>query len=141
MRSVERFSEPWGRTLGRTVGLALAIGFGVALYQRRPTLAPITALLALWFTLGGHFIELWCRNGLRPMLPNRALALIARLAAWFVGGSALYGGALATRSLLTGRPAPPWPWWSGGVFFIAAELLIHSWLLGRGQPSAFDGRG
>jgi hypothetical protein len=137
----ERFSEAWSTTLLRTVGLAVAIGLGVGLYLHRLTLAPITALLALWFTLGGHFVELLCRNELRPRIVTEPLALFARVTAWFVGGSALYAGALATRMLLAGPWSSPLPWWTGGALFVGGELAIHLWLRARRQPSVFDGRG
>jgi hypothetical protein len=140
-RSWERFSEPWSTTLLRTVGLAGAIGIGVGLYQRRLVVVPTAALLALWFTLGGHFVEVWFRNGLRPRLSSPLMALVARLATWFVGGYVLLRGALWTRSLIAGHGTAPWPWWAGGVFFIGAELAVHLGLRARRQPNVFDGRG
>ena len=132
-----KYAEPWSITLRRTVGLALAIGIGVGLVQRRLWLVPIAALLALWFTLGGHFVDLFCWNVLSPMIPNPKFRVWARLAAWFVGGTALYAGVLGTRWLLTHRGPPSWPWWTGGAFFIAAELIAHLLLLLRGQPSVY----
>ena len=137
MAYMERFSEPLSRTLRRTVGLALAIGVIVGLVQHRLWLVPITALLALWFTLGGHFVDLLCWNELDPRIPNPRLRPWARLVAWFIGGTGLYFGAIATRWLLTGRGGPALPWWIGGAFFIVAELFAHLWLFMRGQPSVY----
>ncbi|HEY6808690.1 MAG TPA: hypothetical protein VI160_07870 [Gemmatimonadales bacterium] len=139
--ATERFSEPWSTTLLRTVGLALAIGAGVGIYEHRITLVLPSTVLALWFTLGGHFVDLWCRNALRPRLPSRPVALLARLAAWFVGGSVLYGWALVTRTWLTGPRRPPVHWWVAGLLFVGAELVVHLGLRIRAQPSVYDGRG
>lgn len=66
---------------------------------------------------------------------------VARIVYWFAGGSVLYAGALATRAILTGHGAVPWPWWTGGVAFVGLELLIHLLLNARGKPSLYDGRG
>ncbi len=137
-----KFSEPWHTTALRTGAIALAIGIGVALYRRRVSLVPWITLAALWFTLGGHFVELLFRNRLGPLIdgspPRHALV---RVPYWFVGGSVLYAGALTTRTILSGRGPVPWPWWTGGVLFVAAELLIHLVMRARGQPSFYDGRG
>lgn len=136
------FSEPWRRTALRTGSIALGIGLGVGLYRHRLAVVPLVTLVALWFTLGGHFVELLFRNGIDPRLgePAQRRALV-RLAYWFVAGSVLYAGALATRGILTGQGAVLWPWWTGGVVFVALELLIHLWMRLRRQPSFYDGRG
>ncbi|HYK11926.1 MAG TPA: hypothetical protein VEV39_14105 [Gemmatimonadales bacterium] len=134
---MERFSEPLWRTLRRTVGLALAIGVVVGVVQHRLFLVPIATVVALWFTLGGHFVDLLCRNEMDPKMSNSRWRIWARLAAWFAGGTALYAGAIGTRSLITGHGSPEWPWWIGGAFFIVAELFAHLWLLIRGQPSVY----
>lgn len=136
------YSEPWRATALRTGAIALAIGIGVGVYQRRPFLVPITALLALWFTLGGHYVELLFRNRLGPRLDgSRPLLALSRLTYWFIGGSLLYAAALATRNLLLGPRIVPWPWWTGGVLFVAAELVVHLVMRVRQQPSFYDGRG
>lgn len=134
--------EPWPATARRTGGLAVLIGLGVGLYSRHLGLVPTVTLVALWFTLGGHFVEILFRNHLRRYLrlPG-AVDVVARLAWWFAGGTVLYAGALATRAALTGRGPAPWPWWSGGVAFLAIELVVHLLLRARGVPSFYDGRG
>jgi hypothetical protein len=136
----ERFSEPWWATALRTVGIALGIGLAVGLSRHRLVLVPVVTAVALWFTLGGHILEVWWRNGPRRRFHTRVSRLAARLVAWFVGGSALYAGALGTW-LVTGHRAPAWPWWTGGAFYVAAELVMHVGLLALRQPSAYDGRG
>jgi hypothetical protein len=138
----EPFSEPWRATALRTGSLALAIGIAAGLYERRLAAVPLTTLLALWFTLGGHFAEVLFRNHLRGRIGGQVLVqAVARLIFWFGAGSALYAGVLATRAILTGREAAPWPWWTGGGLFVGLELLVHLLLLARGQPSFYDGRG
>jgi|SRR5215470_18735536 len=135
-------SEPWSATALRTGTIALAIGVGVGLYERQLAAVPVTTLTALWFTLGGHFVEVLMRNTLRHRIAGHtAVQVVARLVYWFAGGSVLYAGALATRAILTGRGAVPWPWWTGGILFVALELLVHLFLHARGQPSFYDGRG
>ena len=138
----EPFAEPWRATALRTGTVALAIGVGVGLYQRQLAAVPVTTLIALWFTLGGHFVEVLVRNQLRDGIGESArVQAIARLVCWFAGGSVLYAGALATRAILTGRGGVPWPWWTGGIFFVGLELLIHLFLFARRHPSFYDGRG
>lgn len=138
----EPFTEPWRTTVFRTGGIALAIGLGVGLYQSNLAAVPIATIVALWFTLGGHFVEVLMRNRLRQRLDERAtVQAVARLIYWLAAGSLLYAGALATRSILTGRSAVVWPWWVGGVFFVGVELVVHLLLFARGQPSFYDGRG
>jgi hypothetical protein len=138
----EPYIEPWRATALRTGTIALAIGLGVGLYQRRLAAVPLTTLIALWFSLGGHFVELLMRNHLRVRIGGPAFVqAVARLLYWFAGGSVLYAGALATRAILTGWPPVAWPWWTGGIAFIALELLVHLFLHARGLPSFYDGRG
>ncbi|HEY6223409.1 MAG TPA: hypothetical protein VIW26_06480 [Gemmatimonadales bacterium] len=136
------FSEPWRTTALRTGSIALGIGLGAGLYQRRLAVVPIVTLLALWFTLGGHVVELLFRNGLgRRLGGSTGRQALARLVYWFVGGSVLYAGVLATSRILTGHGSVPRPWWTGGALFVAAELLIHLLMRARQQPSFYDGRG
>ena len=138
----EPSTEPWRATVRRTGAIALAIGAGVGLYERQLAAVPRAALLALWFTLGGHVVEVLFRHHLRQRIAGSApVQAVARLGFWFAGGSALYAGALATRAILTGRAAGEWPWWTGGVFFVGLELLIHLLLHARRIPNFYDGRG
>jgi hypothetical protein len=136
------FAEPWRTTALRTGLLALAIGVGVGLYERQLAVAPWVSLFALWFTLGGHFLEVLFRNRLRRHISGPpAVQGLVRVAYWFAGGSVLFEGAQATRALLAGRDSGPLPWWLAGIAFAGVELLIHLGLRARGQPSVYDGRG
>jgi hypothetical protein len=138
----ERFAEPWHATVLRTGTIALAIGVGVGLYQKRLAAVPVSAIIALWFTLGGHFVEVLVRDRLLHRIRGQVPAgAVIRLFSWFVGGSVLYAGALVTRAILTGRGAVPRPWWTGGLVFVGLELVVHLLLYARGQPCFYDGRG
>jgi hypothetical protein len=135
--------EPMRATLTRTVGIALVVG-GV-LAWRRGDLArwPVASALVLWPSLGGHFVERWYRDTLRPRLRESAgMRIAARLATWFVGGIALGLGMALTAILLTGAPRIPWGrWWLAGLAFVAIEAVAHLALRLAGRPSLFDGRG
>jgi hypothetical protein len=136
------FSEPWHTTALRTGSLALVIGAGAGLLRRDLAVVPLITVLALWFTLGGHFLEVLFRNRLRQLISGGPIFLaIARVAYWFFGGAALFEGAVATRGLLAGRTNVPFSWWMAGASFVAAELLIHLGLRARGQYSIYDRRG
>jgi hypothetical protein len=136
------FTEPWRTTALRTGSLALVAGAGIGLREQQVAVIPLMALLALWFTLGGHFLELLFRNRLRRQISDRsAIPVLARIVYWFAGGAVLFEGALATRALLIGRTTAPLSWWLVGIAFVGVELLIHVGLRARGHPSLFDGRG
>lgn len=130
-------------TLTRTVGIALVVG-GV-LAWRRGGLArfPVASMLVLWPALGGHFVERWYLDAVRPRLPESAgVQFIARLAVWFVGGIALALGMALTAIALTGSRRIAWGWWwVAGLAFIAIEIVAHLLLRLTRRPSLFDGRG
>jgi hypothetical protein len=116
------FHEPLRATLLRTVAIALVVGVVVG---RSALWLPWTAF-ALWLTFGGHWVEVFFLNGLRPRLPAERWAQVgARLLIWIVGGTVLMVGARAT-ALALGIPAmrvPPW--WLGGPIFVGIELVVH----------------
>ena len=138
---VPRFSEPWQRTAIRTGGLTLVVALVAAVARRNLGAGVIALLIAPWFAVGGHFVELFYLNILRPRLVAASVPLLAaRLAFWFVGGVVLYFAALASVRLVVPRP-PAFPWWGAGLGFIGIELLVHAGLRSRGQSNAYDGRG
>jgi hypothetical protein len=132
------------RTLVRTgtialVGgavLTLASGHGGAWW-------PIATVMMLWPSLGGHFVELWFLNWLRPRLAGgRVLQLAARMVVWFVAGCGLALGMRFTATAFTTPWRAQWPpWWLGGVAFIGLELVAHAVLQAKGRPSVYNGRG
>ena len=135
--------EPLRVTLTRTVGIAVFAG--AALASRWGGLArwPLTSVLMLWPTLGGHYVELAYLDVVRPRLPeSRALQALARIAVWFAGGALLAMGMRFTAiALHAPRPLPASIWWIGGIAFIGLELVVHLVLHARGRPSFYDGRG
>lgn len=135
-------SEPLRATLLRTGGIALAVGAALALRMGDLRRWPLASLLVLWFSLGGHFVELWFLNWLRPRISAaRATQVGSRLAVWFAGGVGLGLGMTLTARLLAGPGSVRWQWWwLGGVAFIGVELVVHLVLRLLGRPNFWDGR-
>ena len=137
------FREPMRTTLTRTLAIAIVGGTVLTLVSGVPRRWPVFTLLMLWPAFGGHWIELWFLNWLRPRLPETpGVQFLSRIAVWFAGGLLLgLGVALTARVLMPSRPVH-WPaWWTSGVLFIAIELVAHMGLRLRGRPSFYDGRG
>jgi len=134
------FHEPMWRTALRTFAIAFIVGVSSAWRSGQLHLWPSLTLVALWFTLGGHWVEVFYLNALRPRLPaSRMIQIVARLAIWFVGGILLGLGASFTAARLAGLHAG-WPVWWFGVGFVLLELFVHlpTYLLRR--PSFYNGR-
>lgn len=132
--------EPWRATLRRNLMIAVIGGGAIAFARGRVQEWPTMTVLMLWPAFGGHFLEMWFLNRLRPRLPrDRAAQLGVRLALWFAGGIALLNGAALTAFALR-RPfmVPALPWWGAGLGFIAVELVAHGALAARGRPSVYD---
>jgi hypothetical protein len=143
----EPYREPVRATLLRTGMIALGIGAVLAARSGGIARWPIATLLALWPALGGHFVELWFLNWLRPRLPRaRAVQVIARIATWFVGGVALALAMGLTAKVLvqpgTWRPGGMVHWITiGGLAFIGIELIAHLAMQLSGLGSFYNGRG
>jgi hypothetical protein len=137
------FEEPLRQTLFRTVMIALVVGGVIAVLSRKWSSWPLDALLVLWPSFGGHWVEVWFLNWLRPRLSVvRLVQVAARVGAWFVGGTALAFGMDLTAAALAGFRPARWPaWWIGGFAFIGVELLAHLALQLRGRPSFYNGCG
>jgi hypothetical protein len=140
------FREPARITILRT-GLIAIVGGGVmARYWGGLAHWPRLTLLVLWPSYGGHWVEVWFLNWLRPRLPvTRGMQVAARVLVWFVGGVGLMiGMGLTTKALdssgwILWRAR--WPaWWLGGLAFIGVELVAHLVLRLRGRPNFYDGR-
>ncbi len=137
------FREPLRATLLRNGTIAIVVGAVLALSRGGLPRWPMDTLLALWPALGGHWVEVWFLNWLRPRISvGRGAQLAARVSVWFVGGIALAIAMRWTAMVLGGHRMAHWPaWWIGGVGFIGIELMAHLALMLRGRPSFYDGRG
>jgi hypothetical protein len=134
--------EPFRRTLARNVALAAVAGVVFALLRRNLHLLLPIAALALWFSLGGHYVELAFLNGVRTRLPQRRFPqVLARLLVWACGGVVLYAGMATTARALPVAPPPLRLWWFGSILFVGLELVVHAFLAVRGRPSFYNGRG
>ena len=123
----------------------IAIVGGVALTRLRggPARWLMATLLMLWPSFGGHWVEVWFLNWVRPRLSiARGVQVAARVGVWFAGGVVLaFGVGLTAMELVAFRPARWPPWWVGGLGFIGIELVVHLALELRGRPSFYNGRG
>jgi hypothetical protein len=138
----QSFREPLRTTLLRNGVIAIAIGFVLARFWGGLARWPIASLLAIWPSLGGHWLEVWFLNWLRPRLPAiRTAQVPARVVMWFVGGAGLAIGMALTARVLGVRLAHWPPWWFAGAAFIGIELVAHLALQARGRPSFYNGRG
>ena len=135
------FREPIRATLLRTGTLAIVLGAILARSWGGVSRWPIATIVMLWPALGGHLIELWFLNWLRPRIAaTRGVQIAARIATWFVGGIVLVlCMGLTARAFANARPMPTW--WQGALAFIGIELVAHVGLQLRGRPSFYNGRG
>lgn len=140
--SWQPYREPLRATLLRTVAIALVAGAVLARSWGGWGRLPLATLLVLWPSFGGHWVEIWFLNWLRPRISAaRGTQVVARLAVWFIGGTAIALGMALTAMSLGVGPAR-WPaWWLGGLAFIGIELVAHLALQLRGRPSFYDTRG
>ena len=141
--SWRRDRESLGRTLIRNLAIALVIGAVVARSWGDSARWPLASAMALWFSLGGHWVEVWFLDWLRPRLAAGLVVQVgARLATWFVAGIGLGLGAVLTGAVLGNWHPPHWlRWWHGGVILIGVELVAHLLLRLRGRASFYSGRG
>jgi hypothetical protein len=137
------YREPVRATLLRTVGLALVLGAVLARSSGGPARFLLWTSIMLWPLLGGHFVELWFLNWLRPRLPGpRVAQATARVIVWFVSGAGLALCMYLTALAFAGHRTARWPaWWVGGLAFVGVELAVHLILQLRGRPNFYSGRG
>ena len=130
-------------TLLRNGLIAIAVGGVIAGFSGGLPRWPLAALLALWPALGGHWLEVWFLNWLRPRLTAaRGVQVAFRMAVWFAGGIVLAVGIAFTAMALTRFRPAHWPaWWLAGLGFIGIELIAHLALQLRGRPSFYNGLG
>lgn len=136
------YREPLRSTLVRTGLIAVVVGGVLAVRWGGISRWPVATLLALWPAFGGHWVELWFLNWLRPRIPaSRGVQILTRLAVWFVGGIVLAFGMQVTAMAFGMRPMRWSNWWIAGVAFVGIELVVHMVLQMRGRSGFYSGRG
>jgi hypothetical protein len=137
-----RVKEPIGRTLARNLAIAIVAGAVISAFGRGRLFGLPGMVLALWPSLGGHFVEIAFLDGIRPRLPGaRPVQASVRLAWWLVGGALLGGAMIATAHALPICAPPSHWWWMGAPIFVGLELGVHAILALRGRPSFYRGDG
>jgi len=134
------FREPLRQTLVRNFAIAATVGAVLASQRHNARLWLPLSVLALWFSLGGHYVEVLFLNRIRPRLPRARVAqVLARLSVWFAGGALLFELMAVTARALPVHP-PAWrSWWFGGLMLIGVELLVHAVLVLRKLPNFYNG--
>lgn len=134
--------EPFLRTLARNTTIAAVVAAVIAAVRGdRGLLLPV-AILAMWFSLGGHYVELAFLNVIRNRVPkSRVVQTLTRLLVWSCGGAILYGCMAASARILGLGVALSKPWWFGSLVFTGIELAVHTALALRRVPNFYDGRG
>jgi hypothetical protein len=130
-------------TIARTFAIAIVLaaltsrwmGGGMAGFAKQ-------TVIMLWPALGGHFVEIFFLNWLRPRLaPDRGVQMAMRLLVWFICGTIL-ALCMGATAVAFGRHPPFSRLLAfGGVAFIFVELIAHLFLQLRGRPSFYNGRG
>jgi hypothetical protein len=105
---------------------------------------PGVILLALWPSLGGHYVEIAFLDGVRPRLPRGRLVQVSTRLVWWIAGGALLAAAMIATAHALPRPAPRWQWslwWVGAPLCVGLELVAHSMLALRRCPNFYRGDG
>jgi hypothetical protein len=137
------YREPFRATILRTGVIAIVVGAVLARWWGGLARWPLATLLVLWPSFGGHWVEVWFLNWLRPRISvARGVQVAARLGTWFIGGTGLAFGMGLTAMALGGFRPRHWPaWWLAGLAFTGIELVAHLVLQLRRRPSFYSGRG
>src|SRR5229473_2236427 len=119
------FREPLRVTLLRNGMIAIVVGALLARFWGGLVRWPLATLVVLWPSFGGHWVEVWFLNWLRPRLSiARGVQVAARVGVWFVGGIGLAIGMGLTAMAFAGFRTAHWPaCWLGGLAFIGIELV------------------
>jgi hypothetical protein len=136
-----RVEEPIARTVARNLTIAVAVGAAFAAVRRAALLALPVTLLALWPSLGGHFVEIAFLDGVRPRLPRARLVQASARLVWWLAGGAILGTALIATAHALPIAAPRWRWWWMAPVFVGIELAVHAALALCRRPSFFRGDG
>jgi hypothetical protein len=136
----QSYREPLRVILVRTGLIGLVVGLVTAQLQHQPASWPRWTAFALWFSLGGHWVELSFLNWFRPRLASARWAQITgRVFSWLIGGVVLMVGARITVLSLSAQSIRLPPWWLGGPAFVCLELVVHALPPLRGHPNFYNG--
>ncbi len=139
----EPYEEPLASVAIRTFTIAILLGVVASWIAGRPSRWYLFALLALWPSFGGHWVEVLFLNRLRPRLPAaREVHVSVRLTLWFIAGMGFAAAMRITAMTLVGSAMiRSLPWWLGGLGFVGIELAAHLALMARSRPNFYDGLG
>jgi hypothetical protein len=128
-----RIEEPLWRTLRRNLAIAVVVAGGISGFRHDSRGFLSLIVLALWPSLGGHYVEVAFENHIRTWISQAYwVQVVVRLLIWYAGGVLLYLGMFLTSQALPIGALPFRFWWVGGLLFIALELLLHAFLARRG---------
>ena len=137
-----RIEEPFYRTLARNLAIAVVVATVFAFVRHDLSRFLPIVVLALWPSLGGHYIEVAFVNVLRDRIPQGDFAqAVSRLLVWFLGGVLLYCGMALSSRVLPLRPLPFGLCVWGGLLFVGLELAVHLLLAVRSLDSFYNRRG
>jgi hypothetical protein len=120
------------------VAIAVAVAAGITVFRHDFKVFLSVVMLALWTSLGGHYVEVAFANYLSARIPQAHWFQVGvRLLVWFVGGGLLYVFMIVTARILPIKPLPPQLWWCGGLAFIVLELVLHAILAHRGNSDFY----
>src|SRR6266704_3087094 len=92
------YREPLRITMLRTGVISIVVGAVLARLWGGLARWPMATLFVLWPSFGGHWVEVWFLNCLRPRLSvARGVQVAARVGVWFVGGIGLAAGSGSDR--------------------------------------------
>ena len=141
-----QYREPLLTTVFRTATIALIPALIKCFTTHNAHLFAAYFFGALWFSFGGHWVEIAWLDGIRHRLPKSCrIQKIGRITYWFVSGIVL--GVFMALTIKTLDPGftpnfPPSLLILSGVAFVLIELLVHSILLQRrGRPSFYNSAG
>ena len=137
------YSEPLRSVVLRNGTIAIVLGAVLAGISGGWARWPLATVLMLWPSFGGHWVEVWFLNWLRPRISAvRGAQVAARIAVWFFAGVGFgFAMRLTVMALTRLRPAHFPAWWLAGLAFIGIELMPHLVLQFRGRPSFYNGLG
>jgi hypothetical protein len=137
------YREPVRSVILRTGAIAVLAGAAFGIFSGSFARWPLATVLALWPSFGGHWVEVWFLNGLRPRFSSaRGVQVATRVSVWFIAGAVFVISMRLSLLAMAKVRLPHWHiWWLGGFAFIGIELIAHLVLQLRGRPNFYNGLG